>query len=288
MISIVIPAYNEQAVIGRCLDALTQRPVEGGLEVIVAANGCRDNTAEVARRFGPPVRVVETPQASKIAALNLGDETASGFPRVYLDADVEVSLDAIQKVADVLRRGEAMAAAPKMRVDMRGASLWVKAFYAIWLRRPYHGPGMVGSGFYALSQEGRGRFDRFPEIIADDEFIRALFAPHERATPADCWFTIQSPRTLGDLIRVKTRSRLGLYELRRRLPELAASSHAKPTSNRQAILWRPWLWPAAVVYLLVNIRARQRAKRQLKTIDNYQWERDESSRRNPRPIGSRS
>lgn len=282
MISIVIPAYNEEAVIARCLRALTARPVAGGLEVIVACNGCRDRTAEIAHSFGEPVRVVETEKASKIAALNLGDQAATGFPRVFLDADVEVSLDTIEKVAALLRDSDVMAAAPKMKVDTTGASLLVKAFYAIWLRQPYHGQGMVGGGFYAISEKARAKFDQFPLIIADDEFIRALYPPEQRAT-ADCTFTIRSPRKLSDLIRIKTRSRLGLYELRSRMPHLAENSRHKADPWWKAVLTRPQLWPAAVVYLFVNVITRLRAKKQLKTIDNYQWERDESSRQAVHP-----
>lgn len=282
MISIVIPAYNEQAVIRRCLIALTERPVAGGLEIIVACNGCRDDTAKIARGFGPTVRVVETEQASKIAALNLGDRAAAGFPRVYLDADVEVSLDAIEQVVRLLDCDTVMTAAPAMNVDTVGSSWPVRAFYAVWLGQPYHGQGMVGGGFYAVSEKGRARFDRFPTVIADDEFIRATFKPAERAT-ADCTFTIHAPRTLGDLIRVKTRSRLGLYELRLRLPDLAGNSRAKASSWWRPIVGHPALWPAAAIYLFVNLTTRWRAKRQLKSLDNYQWERDESSRQATNP-----
>jgi len=278
MISIVIPAYNEEAVIARCLTALTRRPVEGGLEVIVACNGCRDRTAEVARRFGAPVRVVETEQASKIAALNLGDAAATGFPRVFLDADVEVTLETIERIADVLRRGEAHVAAPAMRVDTTGSSTLAKAFYKVWLTQPYHSAGLVGGGFYAVSQTGRERFVKFPEVIADDEFVRAHFAPAERAMPEGCTFTIRAPKTLRDLVKVKTRSRLGLWQLRQQFPDLATRSRIDPWEGRRVILTRPALWPAAVVYLAVNIAVRVRAKRQWKSIDNYQWERDESSR----------
>ena len=41
---------------------------------------------------------------------------------------------------------------------------------------------------------------------------------------------------------------------------------------------RPWLWPATVVYLYVNLRSRARAAKQIGTLDQYEWERDESAR----------
>ena len=39
---------------------------------------------------------------------------------------------------------------------------------------------MIGVGVYALSEEGRRRFDEFPEVIADDGYVRMLFSGTER------------------------------------------------------------------------------------------------------------
>lgn len=66
------------------------------MDIIVAANGCTDDTAEVAGAFGYPVRVLNMPPVpSKRAALEAGDEAAKTFPRVYLDVDVEIGADDI-------------------------------------------------------------------------------------------------------------------------------------------------------------------------------------------------
>ena len=65
-------------------------------------------------------------------------------------------------------------------IDLRGSSLAVRAYYRIWLRLPYVREGMIGVGVYALSEEGRRRFGEFPEVIADDGYVRMLFSS-ERA-----------------------------------------------------------------------------------------------------------
>ncbi|MFK7788084.1 MAG: glycosyltransferase family 2 protein [Phycisphaeraceae bacterium] len=278
MFSIIIPAYNEADVIERCLRFLTQRPVDGGIEIIVACNGCKDNTAELARSFGTNVVVVETETASKIAALNLGDAHATSFPRIYLDADVVVDLDTIEVVANALRTERALAAAPKMHVDMSQSSWPVRAFYRIWLMQPYHQKGLIGGGFYAVSEAGRARFESFPRIIADDEFVRRHFQSSERINPPDQIFTIHAPRRFADLVKVKTRSRLGRVELAQKFPQLTSDSKEQSEGKRFDSKYTVGLWPAVCVYLLVNGLTRLRARRQLKQLGSYQWERDESSR----------
>jgi glycosyltransferase involved in cell wall biosynthesis len=280
-LSVVVAAHNEEDVISRCLEALlsTARPAE--LEIAVVCNGCTDRTADIARAYGPGVRVIETPIASKTAALNLGDEAVSAFPRFYVDADVTLPLSSLRRIASRLAEHDALAAAPAMQVDLRGSSLAVRGYYRIWTRLPYVREGMIGVGVYALSEGGRRRFEAFPDVIADDGYVRMLFGPGERLRVDDAPVRVYAPRRLSDLERIKTRSRLGRYELRQRFPDLVADERATKSyrSAIKEIVVRPWLWPAAIVYAVVLLRSRQRAKRQLTSIDDYVWERDQSSRK---------
>ena len=48
MTSVVIAAHNEEALLGRCLDALLSDAEPGEFEVVVVPNGCTDSTARVA------------------------------------------------------------------------------------------------------------------------------------------------------------------------------------------------------------------------------------------------
>jgi glycosyltransferase involved in cell wall biosynthesis len=280
-ISIVIPAHDEETVLGRCLDALVTGAREDEIDVVVACNGCTDATAEVARGYGPPVRVVETPRASKIAALNLGDAAARGFPRLYVDADVVLPIDGVRAIAARLVAGGAAAAAPVMDVDLSRSSWPVRAFYAVWTRMPYVEEGMIGVGVYALSEAGRSRFGEFPDVIADDGYVRALFTAEERARVDEARVRVVAPSTFADLLRVQTRSRVGYYELLGRFPDLFARERDSKGYGAAArlVAFRPGLWPGAVVYVLVNLIARRRGALRLRDRANYVWERDASSRR---------
>ncbi|WP_033340213.1 glycosyltransferase family 2 protein [Catenuloplanes japonicus] len=267
MISVVVPAHNEAAVLDRCLDRLTGP----GVQVIVVPNGCTDDTAGIAHRRGD-VGVIELGEGSKTAALNAGDRVATGFPRIYVDGDVELSPGAVHRIADALRRTGAQVAVPRRELDLAGRPLAVRAYFAIHDRLPAMRDGLYGRGVIALSAAGRSRFDEFPAVMADDLFLDSLFGADERVVVDDAASVVATPRRTADLLRRLRRVRSGNASLR-------ASSGATRSSDRwswlrDVVLPRPWLAPAAVVYVALTMIAAYQATRSPGTT----WERDESSR----------
>ncbi len=277
MFSVIIPAHNEADVIGRCLTRLLHG-LDTAVDVIVVCNGCTDDTASLARTF-PTVRVAEIPIASKIAALNAGDRMRRFDTVAYLDADIVIDGAALHQAVNALQDRAILICAPQLDVDLSGASRAVRAFYSIWTRLPYFSDRrLVGSGLYILAPEGRSRFGEFPDIIADDGYVRALFQPRERLTVPNVKFRIFAPRTLPDLIRIKTRARFGNAQLRLRYPELCAGADNRPTAFIRLLLGRPWLIPAGALYAYTQWRTSRACRSRLARQDFSSWERDESSR----------
>jgi glycosyltransferase involved in cell wall biosynthesis len=97
MISVVIPAHNEERYLRKTLEAL-QRQNYGWFEVIVVANGCTDRTREVAR--GRCHRLVVLSQRSLGMARNLGARMARGELLVFLDADTLLEPMALRVIAE--------------------------------------------------------------------------------------------------------------------------------------------------------------------------------------------
>lgn len=277
MISVIIPAHNEELVIARGLRAIVTGATPNELEVIVACNGCTDRTAEIAREFGPPVRVIDVPVASKIAALNAADQLATGFPRLYVDADVVLGLDSIRKIADALDRGNVLMATPELCMDLSRSTWPIRAFYRVWTALPHNRThGAVGTGVYALSEAGRARWGRFPDVIADDGFVRFCFARHERATIVGAISHVDPPRTLAGLIRIKTRSRAGQFQLRRIQPERNFSDLRSVICVLGSLLIRPWLLPELITYVSITMWVRLRAAGRDRSTVPHEWARDDS------------
>lgn len=83
--SIVIPALNEEAVLGDCLISLSKQTFSGVVEVIVVDNGSSDNTAAVASSYG--ARVISEPCRGVCFARQRGLEAATSPIVVSTDAD---------------------------------------------------------------------------------------------------------------------------------------------------------------------------------------------------------
>jgi glycosyltransferase involved in cell wall biosynthesis len=278
-VAVIIPAHQESSVITRCLRNLTEGARDGELEVIVVCNACTDGTAELARGFAPTVKVIETDVPSKSNALNLGDDAARWFPRFYVDADVQLSLESIRAVAPLLEQGEYLAAAPRIDVDLTGCAWGVRAFYRVWLGLPYFRENMIGSGVYALSRQGRGRFGKFPDTKADDTYVRLLFTNAERKAVNGCSFTIMAPKTLRELIRIKARSHFGTQELKAQYPNLFSREvRSHKSALIENVVTKPGSWPDLVVYVCVKAVSRVRSFWKMHFGDRHKWERDETSR----------
>jgi len=276
-VSIIIPAHNEAAVIEGTLSALLPEFTQNGKQIIVVCNACCDSTAEIVSGFNDVI-LIQTEKASKTHALNSGDAEASGDIRVYMDADVTMTAKHVIDMLKVLIDGNFLAVSPDVQMDCSGSSWLVRSYYKIWLQLPYVKEGFMGGGVYALSPEGRKRFECFPEIISDDGFIRGLFDKEEINRVDNAYSRVKAPKSLSGLIKIKTRSRLGHYQLLEKFPEMR-SKHNKP--YRKAIigvLRKPTNWVWIAIYLGINFICRLRALIIHHNEKEYIWETDSSSR----------
>jgi glycosyltransferase involved in cell wall biosynthesis len=103
--SIIIPARNEEATIGRCLDSIAFLEWDrSDYEVIVVDNGSHDLTAVIAH--GKDARVVVRPGLTISALRNCGAHIAQGETLVFLDADCTVEKNWLRKAAKYIPQND--------------------------------------------------------------------------------------------------------------------------------------------------------------------------------------
>ena len=272
--SVIIPAHNESSVIARTLAPLAALAASGALEVIVACNGCSDDTADIAARFAG-VTVIELAEASKVAAMNAGDEVAKRWPRLYLDADIEVDPAALATAIRALAGDGIFAARPAFRIDADGASPAVRAYLRARYRMPSMSQAMWGAGVYGLSRAGHDRLGSFPAATADDLLVDRLFAPGRKLILSGPAVTVRMPRTAEGMLAVLVRSRRGTAEQ-------SLDTGALSVKELLGTITSPGSAVDAACFVGFALAARYRTARRTmhaaRTSDAQAWERDDSTR----------
>jgi glycosyltransferase involved in cell wall biosynthesis len=212
VVSIVVPACNEAAVVAANLDRLLAGSAPGEFDVVVVANNCADDTAAVARRV-PGVRVIETLEGGKPHALRLGDAACVTFPRIYLDADVRLDAASVRELVAACARPGVLACAPVPELDLAGTGRVVKRVHRV--HQALIGPrrGLAGVGVYVLTEAGHDRVFPMPDVISDDGLVHASFAPGERLVVGSARSLVRPARSVSAYLRRRVRVRRGNREL---------------------------------------------------------------------------
>lgn len=275
--SVVIPAHDEEASIGRTLRALRTGVAGDDFDVVVVCNGCTDRTAEAARRADPRARVVEIAQPSKNEAVRAGNASTDVFPRVHLDADIELTGTAVLDLLVPVTSGQVLATAPLRSVPRAGCSPWVRWYYDVWEALPHVESGLFGRGVVVLSEAGQERVESQARMLNDDLGMSDAFAPEERRVVTSAVAVVRPPRTLRDLVRRRVRVATGNAQA-------AALGVRRPASRTRVrtllgLAWtRPELALRLPVFVAVFLVSTLRARRAVRAGDYDTWLRDESSR----------
>ena len=118
MISVVIPAYNEERALARTLDRLFSQT--GNYEVILVDGGSSDATRRIARRY-PGVQLVNAPKG-RASQMNAGAMRARGDWLVFLHADTLLPKNGLGRITALPQ--EVAAGGFRHRFSGRGFGLW--------------------------------------------------------------------------------------------------------------------------------------------------------------------
>lgn len=277
-VTVIIPAYNEESSIRKTLKPYCVSSVLEKINILVVCNGCKDNTALIVRNEFPQISLIELCEGSKVKAINRGlDEFKQGTV-IIQDADIEMSTESIENLIYALLKEDFILASPTPKLHWEDSSILVKLFHQFLEATPEYKRGMVSSGVYCISEAGRKELGKLPEnCIADDGYVKARLANRGFLKVDNAITNVFLPLNIKDLIKIKTRSRLGNMLLKK--IGLNPSTGKNNLRSLIKIALKEWKLIQFSVYLSVNVISRVRAKKQFNT-NSLIWERDESSRSN--------
>ena len=167
-VSVIVPAYNAEATITECLSALRAAMREGD-ELIVFDDGSTDSTPGIARAAG--ARIVTNPGRPKGPGhgRNMAAAAASKPYLIFVDADVIIARDTIDRLMDEVRKTGAVAAFGSY--DDHPRSRRLPALYANLRHHFVHQSGSLDATTF-WSGIGLIRADVFREVGGyDDELF---------------------------------------------------------------------------------------------------------------------
>jgi glycosyltransferase involved in cell wall biosynthesis len=141
-LSVVIPAYNEEAYLEECLQCVLaevhRNSADGPIEVIVVNNASTDRTAEIAARFDE-VRLVCEPEKGLTKARQRGLMEARGAILAYVDADTRMPLGWIREVLQTFESEDIVCVSgPYVYHDVsRGKKALVRLYWLLLAKPMY-------------------------------------------------------------------------------------------------------------------------------------------------------
>ena len=170
VISVIIPAYNEERALPATLDRLLRQP--GECEIILVDGGSSDRTRDIAKAE-PRIRQLSAPKG-RASQMNAGARVASGEWLLFLHADTQLPPNFRELIVTTLKHPQVVAGAFELAIDGRERSLrWVEILVKLrshLLSLPYGDQGIFISKQAFLTSGG---FANIP-IMEDFEFIQRL------------------------------------------------------------------------------------------------------------------
>ncbi|MCZ6543756.1 MAG: glycosyltransferase [Planctomycetota bacterium] len=174
-ISLVIPAWNEQAYLPRLLDTVdaARARYRGGpdaVEVIVADNGSTDATAKIAETRG--CRVAPVARRRIACARNGGAAVARGAILSFVDADMRIHPETFNAIDEAMNTGRYVGGATGVRVERMSlgiAATVVAILPMIWLTG-------VDAGVWFCRRADFDEVGGYDEALPVTEDVRFLWA----------------------------------------------------------------------------------------------------------------
>lgn len=179
-VSIIVPVHNEEATLHKTIASLCNQIYAGDKpEIIVALNGCRDKSRDVAKQF--PLKILEDEQCGMSYGKNLGASVASGDIFVFVDADTTLEPSALQQIIEAMQPYKKAVATVPGKPEEGGPVVRLCFKIANWYarRKKLQSIGPVFAVHAEVFEEIHGLNEHIKQGTSSDFIMRAIQAGAE-------------------------------------------------------------------------------------------------------------
>ena len=224
-VSIIVPAFNEEVTAVKSVASLLLQNYPD-FDIIFIDDGSRDATFDVVKNAflnNPKVKVLTKPNGGKASALNFGIAQASGEFVVCIDADTQLSADAVQNLMKKFHDANVAAVAGNVKVGntVNLLTRWQSIEYVTaqnfdrmafgYLNAITVVPGAIGA-FRKSVVEELGGFSTDTLAEDCDLTMRILRGGWKVTTANDAIAVTEAPETFGQFQKQRFRWSFGVMQ----------------------------------------------------------------------------
>ncbi len=233
-LSIIIPAHNESSAITKTLVSIIDNRINYPYEIIVACNGCTDDTAEIAGNY--PVQVIESEKSGMSFGKNLGAAAAKNDFFIFVDADTTLKTGSINRYINQIARKApdpnriigTVAGAPE-----KGGLVVRSCFHIaniVTSHSRVHAPGGVMLMNRSVYEDINGFDENLPQGTSTDLIMRAISAGAN-------YICFHSPRAITSIRRFEKRGIVSqMLDWRRNHQHMRDNEHDKLAKKNYKVI----------------------------------------------------
>lgn len=203
-VSVVVPAFNEEQYVARCLESLKNVDYpENKYEIILVDNGSTDNTVNVAKKLG--VKVLVKPLVNVGAVRNYGVEESTGSILAFVDADCTVPSRWLKSAIEILECKAGVGAVGGGCL-VPANSTWVEKTWVLESNEDVESSNSLPGASFIMNRDLFLSLNGFDEAIVageDDDLSNKIKSKgFELIKHKDCYVEhLGYPKTLSEIMK---------------------------------------------------------------------------------------
>ena len=222
MVSVIIPAYNEEKTIAKTIKSVSESNYPK-FEIIIIDDGSKDNTLKIAKKFeGKNITVFHKENGGKGTALNFGIKMAKGEIIFTMDADTRVDSKSMRNMVRFFKNKKIMSVTPAILTEKPENILQrvqhIEYIMGLFLRKAFASLKAIYVAPGAFSAYRKSFFDKYggydEENITEDleMALRIQFKGYQTENCPEALAYTMSPRTFKELLLQRRRWYFGLIK----------------------------------------------------------------------------
>lgn len=124
-ISVIIPVFNEEKYIAKCIESIVKQSIKP-FEIIVVDDGSIDNTSAIAKKYG--INIFKLKHGGTGQAKNYGASKAKGEILIFIDADMYLDKDYIKNIISPILKEKCICTYTTAEYVKNTKNIWAKCW----------------------------------------------------------------------------------------------------------------------------------------------------------------